>query len=521
MENKDASSYTAVWVLAFAVTVTIALLWTTFLSPLRHIPGPIFARYTNLWRLYHTWRGRPDIIHNELHEQYGSAVRIGPNCVSLSDPALIRTVFCTWKKDNMFTKSNFYSVADFPMDGKYYPTTFSVRDEQLHTAMTRQANKLYTIPALVKFEPLMDSAIELFIQRLREEFVRPQKPCPIHEWLHFLAWDMIAEITFSRKFGFLEQGEDVQNLIRMGEESTNYLAVVGQMHWLDRLLSKNPIISIGPPSSADSAAFAASQLQARRSGKDRHDIGRPDFLDEFLKLQEEDSTVTDAAVMAWMLSNVIAGSDTTAIELQSIVFFLSKNHGARRKLQDELDSADLGPIPQWKDVSKLPYLDAVVSEAMRCHPVVGILWERVVPQKGMTLSDGRFIPGGTIVGLNPRVVHRDREAFGDDVDEFRPERWLQDHDRSEPLDAYEARARKMRDASMPFGWGKRGCSGRNVATIEMRKVAAALYSNFDVQLINTKKTFDRTAKFFFFHKDMDVIINERSRGRRDSGPAET
>ncbi|KAG8625302.1 hypothetical protein KVT40_007053 [Elsinoe batatas] len=300
----------------------------------------------------------------------------------------------------MFTKSNFYSVADFPMDGRYYPTTFSVRDEQLHTAMTRQANKLYTIPALIKFEPLMDSAIELFIQRLREEFARPQKPCPIHEWLHFL---------------------------------------VGQMHWLDRLLSKNPIISIGPPSSADSAAFAASQLQARRSGTDRHDIGRPDFLDEFLKLQEEDSTVTDAAVMAWMLSNVIAGSDTTAIELQSIVFFLSKNHKARRKLQDELDSADLGATPQWKDVSKLPYLDAVVSEAMRCHPVVGILWERVVPPK----------------------------------------------------------------------------------RLDMRKVAAALYSNFDVRLINPKKNFDRTAKFFFFHKDLDVIITERSRGSRDFEPGET
>ncbi|KAF4549612.1 Cytochrome P450-like protein 13 [Elsinoe fawcettii] len=501
---------------AFTAIALISVVWTILSSPLHHIPGPFVAKFSDIWRLFHTWRGQPDVILNKMHERYGSAVRVGPNCISLSDPALIRTVFSTWKKDYMFTKSNFYSVADFPMNGKYFPTTFSVRDEQLHTMMTRQANKLYTVPALIKFEPLMDSAIDMFTKELRERFVRPGKSCPIHAWLHYLAWDMIAEITFSRKFGFLEQGRDVQDLIRIGEESADYLAVVGQMHWLDMLLSKNPVMSIGPPSSADSAAFAAARLQARRSGSDRHDIGRPDFLDEFLTLQKEDSSVTDAQVMAWMLSNIIAGSDTTAIELQSIVFFLAKNDEARRKLQKELDLAALGPRPQWKDVSKLTYLDAVVSEAMRCHPIVGILWERVVPPKGLTLPDGRSIPGGTIVGMNPRVVHRDREAFGHDVDSFWPERWLRDTDSGESLEVYEARMRKMRDASMPFGWGKRGCSGRNVAMIEMRKVAAALFSNFDVHLVEPAKDLERTGKFFVFHKNLNIILNERSSGRQDS-----
>ncbi|TKX27084.1 cytochrome P450 monooxygenase-like protein 2 [Elsinoe australis] len=501
---------------AIASAVAIHIAVKVLLSPLRDIPGPWLAKVTDLWRLIESWRGRPDISHNKLHEKYGPAVRIGPNCVSISDPALIKTIFSTWKKDNMYTKSDFYGVADFPLDGKYFPTTFSVRDEQLHSTMTRKANKLYAIPALIQFEPLTDAAIEVFLSRLREEFVSPGRSCPIHEWLHFLAWDMIAEMTFSRKFGFLDTGKDVDDIIKIGQQSADYLAVIGQMHWLDKFLSKNPFITIGPPSSADTANFAAGLLAARRSGTDRHDIGRPDFLDEFIKLQDADSSVTDGEVVAWMLSNVIAGSDTTAIEMQSIVYFLSKNRQAKEKLQTELDSANLGLSPQWKDVSKLPYLDAVVNEALRCHPVVGILWERVVPEKGLTLPDGRFIPGGTIVGMNPRVVHRDRQAFGEDVDTFRPERWLRDVEVGEPVEVYEARMRKMRDASMPFGWGKRSCSGKNVAIIEMRKVAAAMYSNFNIELVNPKKVFDRTDRFFFLHKDLDMVITERKARRQDS-----
>lgn len=89
---------------AIASAVAIHIAVKVLLSPLRDIPGPWLAKVTDLWRLIESWRGRPDISHNKLHEKYGPAVRIGPNCVSISDPALIKTIFSTWKKDNMYTK---------------------------------------------------------------------------------------------------------------------------------------------------------------------------------------------------------------------------------------------------------------------------------------------------------------------------------------------------------------------------------------------------------------------------------
>jgi cytochrome P450 len=64
-----------------------------------------------------------------------------------------------------------------------------------------------------------------------------------------------------------------------------------------------------------------------------------------------------------------------------------------------------------------------MKEAMRCHPGVSFPLERVVPEEGIDLC-GAHLKAGTIVGMNAAVIHRDKTVFGDDADEFRPERWI-------------------------------------------------------------------------------------------------
>lgn len=63
-----------------------------------------------------------------------------------------------------------------------------------------------------------------------------------------------------------------------------------------------------------------------------------------------------------------------------------------------------------------------MKEAMRCHPGVSYPLERVVPAAGVDLC-GVHLDAGTVVGINPAVIHLDKEIFGDDAAEFRPERW--------------------------------------------------------------------------------------------------
>lgn len=66
---------------------------------------------------------------------------------------------------------------------------------------------------------------------------------------------------------------------------------------------------------------------------------------------------------------------------------------------------------------------AVISEAIRIHPAVGLILERVVPEGGTVLCDVH-IPAGTIVGVNAWVLHRNEHIFGPEVETFRPERWI-------------------------------------------------------------------------------------------------
>lgn len=89
--------------------------------------------------------------------------------------------------------------------------------------------------------------------------------------------------------------------------------------------------------------------------------------------------------------------------------------------------------PSWAHIARLPYLDACVREAVRLRPPFALPLERVVPPGGLVVG-GRFVPGGTVVGMSPSVVNRDRAAFGEDADDWRPERWL---------DERESRVREM------------------------------------------------------------------------------
>ncbi len=69
------------------------------------------------------------------------------------------------------------------------------------------------------------------------------------------------------------------------------------------------------------------------------------------------------------------------------------------------------------------FRQAVMKEAMRCCPGVSFPLERLVPQGGATLC-GTYLKEGTVVGINPAVIHRDRSIFGEDAEDFNPERWL-------------------------------------------------------------------------------------------------
>jgi len=140
-------------------------------------------------------------------------------------------------------------------------------------------------------------------------------------------------------------------------------------------------------------------------------------------------------------------------------------------LRKELCDAHLSAIPTFDEVHRLPYLNAVIKEAMRVYPISNWPMERKVPVGGATIS-GVFLEEGISVGCMPAAVHFNKKAFGEDAEEFRPERWLEVN--SETL-------RSMESAHLGFSRGKRVCLGQHIAVMQMKKVIPVLILNFNVR----------------------------------------
>lgn len=256
------------------------------------------------------------------------------------------------------------------------------------------------------------------------------------------------------------------------------------MPWLDQLLLKNPIRtwlqSQGLFMSGSSiASFTARCMKEKETEKQSYDGNMSrDFLSRFLEAHDKDpSFISRERVMALTNSNIFAGSDTTAISLRAIFYYLLKDPPKLHKLMEELTNAETAGhftrsdrLVKWDEARDLPYLSAVIKEALRCHPAVGLTLERIVPPQGITICN-HFVPGGTNVGCSAWAIHRSKRVFGDDAAAFRPERWIE---------ADDAKASEMNGFFFSFGAGSRTCIGKNISYLEMYKLVPAVLRTFEV-----------------------------------------
>lgn len=291
-------------------------------------------------------------------------------------------------------------------------------------------------------------------------------------------WDVVGEATFSQPIGFLDKATDIDSTLSVSERALDYFAVVGQIPVLDFWFDKNPVVRMGPPSFSFITNTCIKNFTARVTGEDKHDSSKPDFLDKFLETKiTHPEIVDDMMVISYLLINMIAGADTTAITLRATMYYTLKNPRVYKKLQKEIDEAGFSTPLSYKDARTLPYLDAVIREATRMHPGVGMPLERYVPEGGLTVK-GHYFPQGTMVGMNPWVISANRDVYGQDAAVFRPERWLQEED--ETTEEYKTRLQRMNSCDLVFGAGSRICLGKNLALLEVYKLIPTLFSLYEV-----------------------------------------
>jgi cytochrome P450 len=174
---------------------------------------------------------------------------------------------------------------------------------------------------------------------------------------------------------------------------------VGVYSELHRPISKLMTLIRGSGGNSATVDFTQSQLQERLANMDIEKIeSKGDFLSKLLSLHADNpEKVTMADVFMACMTNIGAGSDTTGISLSAVIYHLCKNPEVMRKLREEIDGlAKKGEISDpvtYAQAQKMPYLQAVLKEALRMHPATGLPLGRVVPKGGAVIS-GKMFPAG-------------------------------------------------------------------------------------------------------------------------------
>lgn len=129
----------------------------------------------------------------------------------------------------MCEQSDFYPVQQTLAKGVPLKTLFTSTDEAFHAKLRRAVNNAYAMSSLVQFEPLVDSTTLEFLSQLKRRYANKSGHSGIVDfgkWLQFYAFDVICELTYSKRLGFLDLGEDIENIISNLEWMLNYAAVV-------------------------------------------------------------------------------------------------------------------------------------------------------------------------------------------------------------------------------------------------------------------------------------------------------
>lgn len=292
-----------------------------------------------------------------------------------------------------------------------------------------------------------------------------------------------------------------------------YAAVSGQIPAIHKALLGNPLLARLMPSMETwnpvllfTLKVINGRAAAKRGGQQtKAPVEAHDMLSRWEKVKSIDPLeMTLRDMVLHVSTNIFAGVDTTSIALRAIVYYLSRHPKCMDRLVTEIDTADKAgelshPIKYKEATTVLPYLGAVIKEAMRLHPSVGMLLERHVPAEGLSI-EGYEIPAGTIVGINPWVTNRS-PAFGTDPDRFNPDRWLT---------ADEEQLKHMDNLwEFTFGSGSRKCLGRNMAMIEIHKVIPELLRQYHVELTHPEQDWSVSNYWFTFQKGLICNLERR------------
>ncbi|KAK3357358.1 cytochrome P450 [Lasiosphaeria hispida] len=461
-------------VLALLLLV-VNTLQRVLLSPLSKIPGPWYTKFTSLPLKWREFRAERTTHIHRLHLRYGPTVRIAPNEVAFASMSAVKEIYCSGGSG--YDKTEFYDM--FKIYGRR--TMFTTLNKDDHAKRKRILADRYANTNIVKRPSLdgisaraanfvqkcvesVNGSLDLYIYLHSYAF-----DCVTHHLFHPYGADSLRDIKDEEIMREVTFDDSLQNRL-VGYYSPALHSIFGKILYFFAKPRETPLADefiLGTSSKTDAAPFT---LLDRLHG--------PAF-----ELDQLD-------IAAECLDHMAAGIDTTGDGLCFLMWELSQPSSIKhqRRLREEL-LANPGA-----SFDKLPFLDAVVMEGLRCFPPIPMSLPRHVPHGGRAI-DGYSLPGGTVVSCQAYSVQRIDESVFPNPDAFKPDRWLDGMGDAERKRLFFA-----------FSNGGRGCVGKHLALAEMKILLRAVYSKFITTPDKTMATTDMEMS--------DQLISSRPLGQR-------
>lgn len=521
----------------FVILLLFLVLWllepfvTYYLNTkkLRRFPNAAtFSGVTNLAFILQRLRGfRSKEIHS-AHEKH-PVVRVGPNVVSFSSPNAIRAIY---GHSSPCLKGGSYENA-----GVDHPGLIEVIDKQKHADKRRILSNAFATRNLEQWEFKVADKVKRMIRQFDQMCCEAREPTnqpgviDFRRWANLFSVDAIVDIALSERLGCLDQGDDqvtitaldgapkdvhfIQSL-HSARRPTSILVWSAWFQPIKLILKHLPGLfraqwQAGDGFTAIIKSLVDRRIQRYKNGEELDDLASCLLADKAghardLSVAEIEGDVTTLRKFSLnehlptvcLPSLVDAGSETTAIALTHVIYFLLKEPAALFRLRQELDEKaihDDDGVVTYESIKNLPYLRACLDESLRLLPPVSTGLHRVTPSEGY-MVDGHHIAGNTIVVVPIYTAHRNPSLFPE-PENFQPERWLNEENKG------------AQASFIPFSTGARGCIGRNITYIEQSILIATLVGRYEFHLPHPQWQLSHEEAFNLWPGPMPLYVQRR------------
>ncbi|KAK4048412.1 hypothetical protein OIV83_004758 [Microbotryomycetes sp. JL201] len=456
--------YYATWALVFGLSAWFV--YSVATNPLRHVPGPFYTRITEVPLKIAVASGHRTAFIHRLHLRYGKTVRVSPRELSTIDLEALKTIYA--QGSTCIKDEQLYESAQID---PVHTGVFSMAKKEDHARRRRILSPAFARATVEQHEQFITEKVQNLVAKLRAK--KGETVDVLAMWRLFTA-DVVVMASLGTDLKMTESASvhpfvmDVDSAMTM---SILRSAIGGTVYDAAQLIAKR-VLSGG---NKIRRAFEARERALHSFGAPLvnqykatvgHDPNSKEIVSRLLGgMSLKDKPLSMGDVIADSINMLIAGTDTTSTTLTYLTYRLLSNPREYGLIHDELVAVfdEHDGAPSLKTLEKLPHLQRAIRETLRLHSAAPGTLPRITQGQGI-MVEHYHIPAGYCVGAQAHSVHRDASIWGQDAEEWRPQRW-------------ESLTKQQEEAFRPTS-----CPGQTLAYIEATMAAAYIFRYFRGQL---------------------------------------